>query len=118
VKIFLSKPGQQVTSGNSSSYISDYISTLFLTLANPITFLAFAAVFAGLGVVSISGHYVSAVLLVTGVFVGSELWWFTLSTVAGKFLGNLTYSKLTWLNRISGAVITGIGLLVLLSVIT
>lgn len=117
VNIFLSKPAQQVTSGNSSSYFSDCISTLCLTLANPITFLAFAAVFAGLGLVSISKNYVSAGLLVAGVFIGSGLWWFALSTVAGAFHGKLAYSKLTWLNRISGAVITGFGLLFLISMI-
>lgn len=116
-QIFLSKNTQQVTSGNNSSLVGDYVSTLFLTLANPMTFLAFAAVFAGMGVVDISGRYISACLLVAGVFVGSTLWWLALSTVAGMFAGKLTCRKLTWLNRTSGAVIAGFGILVLLSLI-
>jgi threonine/homoserine/homoserine lactone efflux protein len=117
VRIFLSRPAQQVTSGNGSSYLGNYISAFFLTLANPITFLAFAAVFASLGLASMRGHYVSAGLLVTGVFFGSGLWWFALCVIAGTVVGKLAYSKLTWLNRISGAVITGFGLFVLFSLI-
>jgi threonine/homoserine/homoserine lactone efflux protein len=115
LRVFWSKPVQRTISGNNISYIGNYVSAFFLTLANPATFLAFAAIFAGLGLVGAAGHYVSAGLLIAGVFIGSGLWWFTLSGVTGVFLEKLGYSKLASLNKISGIIITGFGLFILLS---
>jgi threonine/homoserine/homoserine lactone efflux protein len=56
-------------------------STFLLTLANPMTILSFAAIFAGLGPrTGASGA--EALLLVLGVFAGSALWWLILSRLA------------------------------------
>lgn len=115
LKVFRAKPVQQAVSGNNISYVGNYVSAFFLTLANPATLLAFAAVFAGLGLVSAAGHYVSAGLLIAGVFIGSELWWFTLSGATGIFLKKLGYSRLASLNKISGIIIASFGLFILLS---
>jgi threonine/homoserine/homoserine lactone efflux protein len=115
VKIFRSKLVQRVASGEGASYFSNYISASLLTLANPGTLIAFAAVFSGLGIVKVRVHYASAGLLVGGVFIGSGLWWFILNIIAGVFLGQLDYFKLSWLNKISGTIISGFGLFVLLS---
>jgi threonine/homoserine/homoserine lactone efflux protein len=115
LKVFRTKLVQQAVSGNNINYIGNYVSAFFLTLTNPATFLAFAAIFAGLGLVSTTGQYVSAGLLIAGVFVGSGLWWFTLSGITGIFLKKLGYDKLALLNKISGIIITGFGLCILLS---
>lgn len=52
-----------------------YISTFFLTLTNPMTILAFAAIFAGLGLVREGGNYGEALVTVLGFFLGSGSWW-------------------------------------------
>jgi threonine/homoserine/homoserine lactone efflux protein len=115
VKVFRTKPVQRVTPGNNTSYFNNYISALLLTLANAGTFFVFAAVFAGLGLVRESGHYSSSGVLIAGVFVGSGTWWFTLSSITGIFKEKLGYSRLGLLNKISGIIITGFGLFVLVS---
>jgi arginine exporter protein ArgO len=79
------------------------------------TILSFAGIFAGLGVGSTSGNYVSAAVLVAGVFIGSALWWLILSSVVGLFGRNISSQKLRWINRISGTIITAFGVLALLS---
>jgi threonine/homoserine/homoserine lactone efflux protein len=117
VRAFLSKPVQRTTSGNGTNYFGDFISAFFLTLANPATFIAFAAIFAGLGLAEADAHYSAVGSLVGGVFVGSAIWWLTLSSVAGGFLEKLGYGKLTWLNKVAGIIIAGFGLFVLLSLI-
>lgn len=47
--------------------------TFFLTITNPVIIISFAAIFAGLGLVSSQGNYVLAGILVVGVFIGSTL---------------------------------------------
>src|SRR5262245_31621503 len=64
-----------------------FLSTLGLTLANPPTILAFAAIFAGLGLVT--ADYGDATLVVAGVFLGSAAWWIVLAAGAGWLRGQL-----------------------------
>jgi len=117
VKLLRSRVIQKTVSEDSANYFSNYVSALFLALSNPGTFLVLAAIFAGLGVTQTRVHHVSVGLLVSGVFLGSGLWWFILSSVTGVFLKKLDYVKLAWLNRISAIVIAGFGVLVLTSLI-
>lgn len=72
----------------SRSHAAAFLSTLGLTLANPPTILAFAAIFAGLGLVS-GQSYAAAALVVAGVFLGSALWWVILATLAGWLRGRI-----------------------------
>jgi len=118
VRVFLSKSKQRSAPADSTSYIRDYISAFFLTLTNPITFFAFAATFAGLGLVRMIERHIDALLLVAGVFVGAGLWWLILSGITVTFLGSLLYSKPAWLNKTSGIVIIIFGLFILLTLIT
>jgi len=92
--------------------LTAYFSTFALTITNPITILAFAAIFAKVGVAESAGVFTLG-MLVLGVFAGSLLWWlglsfglFWLQRLAGSF-------HLAWLNRISGGIlaVSGVGLL-------
>jgi threonine/homoserine/homoserine lactone efflux protein len=115
LKTFLSRPAKQAASAQGDGLVGAYGSTFFLTLTNPMTILSFAAIFAGLGVASASGNYLSAGFLVSGVFIGSALWWLILSSGVGVFRAKFNPNRLRWVNRISGVIITGFGLLALLS---
>jgi threonine/homoserine/homoserine lactone efflux protein len=115
LRTFLARPAEEAASAKGRGLIGAYASTFFLTLTNPMTILSFAAVFAGLGVGSASGGYGSASLLVLGVFLGSALWWLTLSGGVGLFRTKFRPDWLRWVNRISGVIITGFGLIALLS---
>ena len=110
VRMFVSKPAKRGGSAESSSLWSAYLSTFFLTLTSPLTILFFAAVFAGLGVGSSGSHYLSAAILVSGVFTGSALWWLILSRLTGLLRGMFSDQGLQWLNRIAGLIIIGFGL--------
>ena len=78
------------------------------------TILAFAAIFAGLGVGSGGGNYASAGVLVSGVFLGSTLWWVILSSGVGLFRKRFSLQALRWVNRISGIIVLGFGLISIL----
>lgn len=120
IKTFLSKPAEEVTIINTTKahgLIKDYASTLFLTLTNPITVLSFAAIFTGLGIVSTQGNYTLATILVIGVFLGSAIWWYLLTIGSSIFRSKFNSSHLGWINKSSGIIITGFGIISLVEVI-
>jgi threonine/homoserine/homoserine lactone efflux protein len=84
-----------------------FLSTLGLTLANPPTILAFAAIFAGLGLIS-GSDYAAASLVVLGVFLGSASWWLILAAGAGWLRGRIGPRLLRAINVVSGLSILGI----------
>jgi len=114
MRAFLARPPEEPSSREGTGLIDAYASTFFLTLTNPMTLLAFAAIFAGLGVASEGKGYFSAGILVMGVFLGSTFWWVILSSGVGLFRKRFDLRALRWVNRISGILITGFGLISLL----
>jgi len=115
VKTVLSRPAKQAASAKGSGLAGAYGSTFLLTLTNPMTILSFVAVFAGLGLASAGGSYASASILVLGVFAGSALWWLMLSGGVSLLRSRFDVPGLEWVNRISGVVIAGFGVVALLS---
>ena len=106
VKTLLSKPSIENKNEPSIGYSSAFLSTLGLTLANPPTILAFAAIFAGLGLVS-DADYVTATLIIAGVFLGSAAWWVVLALGAGRLRQNLGAKAIRAINIASGISILG-----------
>lgn len=117
IKTFLTSPLKPTSSIKNIAFSSNYASTFFLTLTNPLTVLFFTAVVAGLGVGSSMGNFFSAGTLVLGIFIGSTLWWLLLSSGVGIFGEKLSVTGLRWVNRISGMVIIIFGIVALLSLI-
>ena len=83
---------------------------------NPATILSFIAVF-GVLRVGVGADYVSAGTVVAGVFVGSALWWLTLSIGVGVLRAKFDANAMKWMNRISGFILTGCGVGALISLI-
>ena len=74
------------------------------------TILSFVGILAGLGVGVNGGSYVSGMILVLGVFLGSSLWWLMFSGGVDVLRIRATPQILRWINRISGAIIVGFSL--------
>ncbi len=117
VKTLLSRPADQPAAAGGRGFASAYLSTLALTLTNPMTIFAFLAVFAGLGVGQTVHGYLAAALVVLGVFVGSAAWWFLLSGGVSLLRDRLAARALLWVNRVSGAVIAGFGIAALVGMV-
>ena len=81
------------------------------------TIISFAAIFAGLGLAGTGGDYSAAVALVSGVFSGSSLWWVILSTGVSSFRARLQSGGMMWVNRISGTILIGFGLVAAVSTV-
>jgi threonine/homoserine/homoserine lactone efflux protein len=96
------------------NHLEAFLSTLFLTLTNPATIIGFAALFSAMGLKDEEGSRHGAMLLVSGVFAGSALWWIILSTVMHFIRHLLTEHGQRWINLISGSVLTLLGICVII----
>jgi len=114
VKIFMSKPASQAANASGKNLINMFVSTWLLTMANPVTILSFTAMFAGLGFVEQTGSLSASFTLVSGVFLGSALWWLLLSGGVYIFKTKLM-PYLGAVNKISGLLIVLLGVLSLLN---
>ena len=83
-----------------------FASTLGLTLTNPPTILAFAAIFAGLGLAA-TADWAAAGVVVLGVFLGSAAWWIVLPLAAGRLRGRIGPRTMRGINVASGLSILG-----------
>lgn len=92
---------------------ADYLSTFALTLANPMTIVSFAAIFAGLGMGTASGRYLDSLALVVGVFAGSAAWWLVLASAVDLTRRRASEGLLRWANLAAGLLICLFGLLAL-----
>ena len=110
VRALLQKTDRTVTVMNSMSYIQDYASIFFLTLTNPMTILFFIGIFSGFDVIGELDHFSTATVLVLGVFLGSSLWWLSLSTFTGIFRNRFSTRVTPIINRVAGVVIILFGL--------
>lgn len=90
--------------------LAAYSSTFFLTLTNPVTILAFVAIFSNLGIIETDSTIMS-LMLVLGVFLGSIVWWLFLCSIAGLVANRVNGFSFIWINRISGSILLLFGLL-------
>lgn len=115
VKFFLSKPATKEADVVSKGLLYNFVSTFFLTLTNPTTIFSFLGIFAGIGLVSDKTDYGSSTTLVAGVFCGSSLWWFILSSTVSLFQSRITPNVFVWINRFSGLLVFAFGIWALYS---
>lgn len=109
-KTFSAEPNLQSKNPSHTTLMNDFTSTFFLTITNPMTIISFLAVFTGLGLSSVQGDYFQASMLVLGVFLGSALWWLTLSEGVTLFRKKVSKEVMRWINRVAGILILGFGI--------
>lgn len=95
--------------------VAAFVSSLALTLTNPMTLVSFGLGFAWLGIGEALGGRLDVFLLVLGVFVGSLLWWLVLIFGAHVFRRRLSEGGLRWVNRVAGVVILAFAIFVMLA---
>jgi threonine/homoserine/homoserine lactone efflux protein len=114
ISAFIADPlaGTQ-TQRDPEGLLADFGSTFALTITNPITILAFLAIFAGIGFTGAEATLGRAAILVLGVWIGSLLWWAALAGGAGMVRPSFHRRHLVWINRGSGGllVVSGVALL-------
>lgn len=110
VRIFLAQPKDPKIKLNNNGILRSYLTTVFLTLTNPLTIFAFVAVFAALGLGDGLSFFSSSILVV-GIFIGSALWFLLLSSGAIFLRKKLDLVGLKWVNKIAGILVIISGLI-------
>jgi threonine/homoserine/homoserine lactone efflux protein len=113
VRLLLVKMKEREGPVDGKGLFGDFMSTLILTLTNPMTFVAFAAVFATMGIGAVRGRPILTLELVGGVFAGSLLWWLVLCAGAHAVRHHFDLRKLTMINRATGVFVIAVGLVYL-----
>jgi threonine/homoserine/homoserine lactone efflux protein len=118
IRAFTAGPieGEQSEQG-PEGLLADYASTFVLTITNPVTILAFLAIFAGIGFSGPQATVGRAGVLVLGVWLGSLLWWAALALGAGMVRPSFDRDHLVWINRASGGILVFSGVLLLGSLV-
>jgi len=124
LNIFFKNPLVQIRqnrAGKGSSLWQDYFSVFLLTLANPAYILAYVALIATVSALGFAAHdssFFNKAAMVLGIFAGCFTWWTILSTMVNLIRGKFRPRHLLWINRISGAIITIIGISLIISMIS
>jgi len=117
-KIFTSNPAKQIrklrTRGNN--YYKDFLTSFLVTVSNPITILAFGAIFASFNMVDKETGSFPIVILILTVFSGAIIWWLSLISIITIFKHRIRLRNLLWINRVTGILIIIFALLVIASV--
>ena len=113
VRTIRAEPAPAGAQADATGILGAYSSTLALTLTNPMTILAFVAIFAGAGLAASAGDQWAAVTIVLGVFCGSAAWWLLLSMGVSLLRGSITPPVMVWINRLAGVVIALFGVYML-----
>lgn len=109
VILILKKNVTQKGSGTPPSRLKTIASPFFITIANPITLILFAAIFTALGIKDISQDFDLVLALILGIAGGAMGWWFLLCGTMSLFHKSIGPLLLGWTNRITGGMFMGFG---------
>lgn len=112
-----SAPADSLDANTRLGYLRQISTAFGLTLTNPLTIMAFAAVFAGAGLVAQPGLD-SAITVTLGIALGSLLWWVVLVTIVWSIRHALRPSVMLIINRVSGGALVVFGLIALIAGLT
>jgi len=114
-RTFRTTPSTDTEDNVENGHTRLVLSTFILTVTNPMTMFAFAAVFAGIGVENALSSHWSASLLVAGVFLGSLLWFTLLTMLVHFFKEKVSKNGIILVNKIAGSILMLFGVLALWS---
>lgn len=124
VNIFLKKPQMQIRRNQSEKDRTDwkdYVSGFLLSFANPAYILVHVALIAtvkSMGFYDSEESVFSNASMILGIFAGCSGWWLIIASIMKVVRRYFRPRHMLWINRISGIIITLIGVSLLISMIS
>ncbi|WP_425930195.1 LysE family translocator [Pseudomonas sp. NyZ201] len=110
------KPKQAAQVPATAAVTRDFLTAFGLTLSNPMTILAFIAIFAALDPLSVEhpqegrAPWFATLPMLCGVFLGSAAWWLCLSGLTAVLRKKMSVSFMRGISAVSAVVIGTFGL--------
>ena len=99
-----------------SGRIKTFLSSFLVGITNPVAILTFLFAFSYFGI-SGDTNLIQGIYLVSGVFLGTYLWWTALSVIVGILKGRQKKDHLQIMNRIFGVILCLFGMVVFIRII-
>lgn len=113
VRLLISKGESPMTSTKKISGIKMFLSSFAIGITNPAAILTFLFAFTYFGISDVAGLR-DGISLVCGVFIGTYLWWGTLSVVTCAIKAKTKLQSFLYMNQVFGTVLTLFGATVFL----
>ena len=117
VKITFANPAKQIRKfrNKGNRYFSDFLTSFLVTISNPITILAFGAIFASFQIITNDTGKFDIAVLIMLIFIGALIWWIILIAIISIFRKKIRLRNLLWINRITGFLIVLFAIFVIIS---
>lgn len=102
---------------NKTNLFYSFNSAFFITLTNPLTLFLFTGILSWMDIDIDQETMFNSLSLVFGIFLGSFVWFTTLSSIVSLFKNKFSFVYLKWMNILSGLAIIAFAILILASVI-
>jgi threonine/homoserine/homoserine lactone efflux protein len=111
--IFNSHPSAQPKPHESKQFslFGDFITSFGLTLSNPLVLFVLIALFAKFEFITNESTFFEIVIGIASILSGALLWWSVLTLLVSKFRQKLNINGLRTINKVTGIVIIGIGII-------
>ncbi|MGB2869506.1 MAG: LysE family transporter [Bacteroidota bacterium] len=106
-----SNAASRIITTNKFEHTRIFVSTFLLALTNPLPLFGFTAMLSAIGIRNIGGNTAVLLLIVSGVFVGSLLWFSLLASIAHQIRGRLSDRMLSIINKIAGFILIVLGVI-------
>ncbi len=120
VKIFREDPvssyrdtGRDVGVG----FVDNYLTTLLMVLSNPMTLLAYIAIFAGINYPTGIHFLEGPGITVMGIVIAAFIWWFSLTYYLDKFRTRVRLRFIFWFQKLAGILIILFGLALIITLL-
>lgn len=88
-----------------SRRMGDFLTTLLMVLSNPMTLLAYIAIFAGLNFPTDVSFLEGPAVTIAGLLISAAAWWFSLTYYLDKFRTRVRLRFIFWFQRLAGILI-------------
>lgn len=112
VRMLQKKDGRQATTQDAAGGIRLFVSSFAVGITNPAAILTFLFAFSWFGINGQTG-LTEGIGLVSGVFIGTYLWWGTLSGIVALLKKRAKSNHLPVMNRVFGTILSLFGAVVL-----
>ncbi len=111
--IFNSHPSAQPKPHESKQFslFGDFITSFGLTLSNPLVLFVLIALFAKFEFITNESTFLEIAIGIGSILLGALMWWSVLTLLVSKFRQKLNINGLRTINKVTGIVIIGIGII-------